>query len=266
MPAHDEGGGAAPGEHGGQDRGHCEAGAADQGGAGAGGVGQRGQVVDRGRDAEGAPDGRGVPQAVMVVRGEGEPDAGLGDAPGDLGGVQVQGDAERLDDVGGPALAGDGAASVLDDPGPGGGGHQGGHGGDVDGVRAVAPGPDHVGHGRAVDGQGDDAVHEGVEHPAEFRCGLALGPQRGQESRELGRLVGVVHDLGHRPAGVLRTQVLARQQRGEQARPGASRRGHHSPLRAGRAGRRDPASGSSLSARMRAHGRFAGAGAGPWTR
>ena len=61
-------------------------------------------------------------------------------APGNLGGVEVQRDAERLDDVGGPALAGDGPASVLDDPGPGGGGHQGGHGRDIDGVRAVAPG------------------------------------------------------------------------------------------------------------------------------
>jgi Carbohydrate kinase len=80
-------------------------------------------------------------------------------------------------------------------------------------VRAVAPGPYHVGHCRAVDGQGDDAVHEGVEHAAEFRCGLAFGAQRGQECRELRRLVGVVHDLGHRPAGVIRGQVLTGQQR-----------------------------------------------------
>ena len=41
VAAHDEGGGAALGEHGGQDRGESEAGAADQGGSGAGGVGQR---------------------------------------------------------------------------------------------------------------------------------------------------------------------------------------------------------------------------------
>ena len=43
--------------------------------AGAGGVGQRGHVVDRGRDAEGASDGCCVPKAVIVVRGEGEADA-----------------------------------------------------------------------------------------------------------------------------------------------------------------------------------------------
>jgi hypothetical protein len=186
----------------------------------------------------------------MVVRGEGEADADLGDAPGNLSGAEVQRDAQCLDDVGGPALAGDGPSAVLDDPHPGGGGHQGGHGGDVDGVRAVAPGPHDVGHGRAVDGQGDDAVHEGIEHPAEFRRGLALGAQGGQEGRELRWLVGVVHDLGHRPAGVVRSQVLARQERGEQARPGAFGCGHDGPLGAGRTRRRDPASHPSLAARL----------------
>ncbi len=105
VAAHDECGGSALGEHGGQDRGEGEAGAADQGGAGAGWVGQRGQVVDRGRDAEGTADGGCVAEAAMVVGGEGEADSDLVDAPGDLGGGEVERDAEGFEDVGGPALA-----------------------------------------------------------------------------------------------------------------------------------------------------------------
>ena len=45
----------------------------------------------------------------MVAGGEGEADADLVDAPGDLVGVWVQRDAEGFEDVGGPSLAGDGA-------------------------------------------------------------------------------------------------------------------------------------------------------------
>ena len=64
---------------------------------------------------------------------------------------------------------------------------------------------------RAIDGQRDNAVHERVEHPAELRRSFPFGAKGDKEGRELNRFVGVVHDLGHRPAGVVRGEVLAGQ-------------------------------------------------------
>lgn len=66
---------------------------------------------------------------------------------------------------------------------------------------------------RAIDGQRDNAVHERVEHPAELRRGFPFGAKGDEEGRKLDRFVGVVHDLGHRPAGVVRIEVLAGQER-----------------------------------------------------
>ena len=69
---------------------------------------------------------------------------------------------------------------------------------------------------RAIDGQRDNAVHDRVEHPAELRRRFPFGAKGDEEGRELDRFAGVVHDLGHRPAGVVRGEVLAGQEHGEQ--------------------------------------------------
>ncbi len=103
---------------------------------------------------------------------------------------------------------------------------------------AVAAGADDVDDVRAVDGQGDDPFHEGVEHSAELRGALTLGAQGDQEPGELRGAGRVVHDLPHGPSGVVRMEVLPAQERCEQAWPGAGGLSHLDPLdRPRRAGR-----------------------------
>ncbi len=246
VAADHQGAGPAVGENLSQHRGEGAVGTADEGGPGAGGVGQRGQVVDGGGDAEGLADRDGVAQSVVEARGEGEADPDVVHAPGHGVGGEVQGQAQGFEDVGAAGLGGDRPAAVLDHGVAGGGHDDRGHRADVDRVGAVAPGADDVEHLGSVDRERDDAFHQRVEQPAQFGGGLALGAQGDEEAGQLGGLGGVVHDLPHGPCGVVGAQVGSGQERGEQSgpRPGLGHEGDPLDTATGARGTRRPMSAS----------------------
>ena len=117
------------------------------------------------------------------------------------------------------------------------------------------------------------AVTRLVPHPAGDCCRPVPGaaavcvhePRHQSGTRSGGRaFAGGIATKPAKPStssGVFR-RASSPLQRGERARPGAFGCAHDGPLGAGLTRRRDPASQSSLAARMRAHGRFAGARSG----
>ncbi len=154
---------------------------------------------------------------------EAEGDARLLGDPHHLPRMQVQVDAELLQHVGGAAGGGRGAVAVLDDLRPRAGHHDRGHGGDVDGLGAVAAGADDVDAGAGHLDEVGVRVHRPYQ-PGDLGDGLALGAQRDGEARDLGVGGLAAHDAVHGPGGVVGAEVAVVEERVEDARPGAGRR------------------------------------------
>ena len=141
---------------------------------------------------------------------------------GDLGHPrrrQVEADPERLQDVRRAGLRRRRAVAVLDHGRAGPGGHDRGHGRDVDRHRPVPAGADHVeqpaGHRDRV-GRREHRVREA----GDLLDGLALGPQRHGEAGDLHRGGVAGEDLAHRPGGLGGGQVLTGDQRAQDVGPG----------------------------------------------
>ena len=148
---------------------------------------------------------------------EGDP-AAFGDL-GDLLGGEVEAHAQRLEHVGGAGPAARGPVAVLDHLGAGAGHDDGRHRGDVDRHRAVAAGADDVDR-RAPGGEAVGVLEHHARQARHLGGGLALGPQRREEAREL-RVGGRAgHHLVHDPARGAGRQVLAAGQGGEDVGPG----------------------------------------------
>ena len=105
-----------------------------------GGVGERAEDVENGFDAQLAPHRGHVLHGRVVVGRKHEAQAGLRNALGNPLRAQVDVDTQALQHIGTAAFAADAAPAVLADTRPGGGGHKHGTGGNVEGVRAIAPG------------------------------------------------------------------------------------------------------------------------------
>ena len=169
-------------------------------------------VEDRAR-AELAPHRGCVTHRGVMQRCEHEAEPQPLDRLGDPLGRLIEDEAERLEDVGGARRRADGAVAVLGDCRAGRGCDDRRRGGDVERLRRIAAGPDHV------DEIGPGHVHRGHVRPHRLGAArdlvrrLALRPERDEESCDLhrGRVTG--HDLAHHRAGLLPGQVGAVEQR-----------------------------------------------------
>ena len=95
--------------------GHRDVGHPDHHAADPGRVGQRAEDVERGGDAQLAAGWAGVAQRGVEARRQAEADAGLDHAAGDAGGRQLDGHAERLEQIGSPATGRRRPVAVLAD-------------------------------------------------------------------------------------------------------------------------------------------------------
>ena len=110
----------------------------------AGRVGEGPEDVEDGAHPQFTAYGRHVFHGRVVVGCKHEAHADLFDAARNRLRREVDVHAERLHHIGAAALAADTAPTVLADPGACGSGHKHGAGGDVEGVRAIAPGTHNI--------------------------------------------------------------------------------------------------------------------------
>ena len=172
-------------------------------------VGQRADEVERRRHAELAAHRRDVLHGEVVARREHEADAAGGDAAAHLLRREVDGDAERLEDVGAAALARRRAVAVLGDGDAGAGGHERRRRRDVEGAGAVAAG--------AAGVEDDVGVHldllgelaHGASHADDLVGRLALHAESAEKGARLGVAGAAAHDLEQHVAGVLLGEVAA---------------------------------------------------------
>jgi len=149
-------------------------------------------------------------------RGEEKAYADLADATADRIGAETEIHAQGLQNIGAAALAGDGTVAVLGHrhPGPG---HDKGRGrGDVEGAGGVAAGAAGV-HQHPVIGKDRDRgglfPHD-HGRAADLGYGLALDPQGGEKSGDLGRGGLAAHDLLHDRDHLLFREIAADNQTG----------------------------------------------------
>ena len=153
--------------------------------AGPAGVGQRAEQVEHGRHAQRRPHGRHAAHGRVVAAGEGEADAGRGQAPVGRAG---QVDAEPLQHVGRAGVAAGAAVAVLDDGHATGGGDDRGHGRDVERAADVAAGAAGVEDGHAGrDRHPHGPPPQGGGGPGQLGHGQALGREADQQARRPGR-------------------------------------------------------------------------------
>jgi hypothetical protein len=107
-------------------------------------VGERAQDVEDGAHAQFLAHGGHVLHGRMMVGRKHEADAHIAYAIGDLRGVEVDVDAQRLHGIGAARLAADAAPAMLADLAARRRNHKGRAGGDVEGVGAVAAGADDI--------------------------------------------------------------------------------------------------------------------------
>ena len=174
------------------------------------GIGQRPQNIEHRAEAKLPADGPDIFHGGVVFLRKEEAHADLIQQFNTLLRALVNIDAQRLQAVRRAAFAGSGSVAVLCDAHPTRGGHQGGRGGNVETLRVVPAGSDnlkqlipgfHTGclfaHGRRASG---DFIR-GL-------CPGALGGQRRQECRVLGRRGLAAHDFIHHGVGFLVGQVF----------------------------------------------------------
>src|SRR5690606_12882842 len=134
---------------------------------------------------------------------EAETDAELLNTAPYVVGSGLDGDAQRLQHVGGPGLGGSGPTAVLDDGGTAGGHHQRRHGGDVDRALAVTTRAHDV-DGTYIEVDAIGVVQHGTRHTGDLSGRLALRAQRHREPRDLSGSGLAGHHLVHGPLrGVL---------------------------------------------------------------
>ncbi len=162
----------------------------------------------------------------MESRREAEPDPRFIDAPRHGVSVELEGHAERLEQISRTARRRGGSVAVLADRRTRAGHDQGRQRRNVDGVAAVAAGADDVdepvahlvGH---IDRRGD-GEHR-VEQAVELLDGLALHAQRDGEAGDLGRGRRTLQDLGHGGARLVVGQVLVAGETPEHRAPSPER-------------------------------------------
>ena len=163
--------------------------------AGSGGVGEGAAEVEDGAEAEGAAEGAEDLDGRVVERGVEEHETGGAEALGGELGREFDGNAESFENVGGPALGGDGTVAVLSDPGSGSGGDEGCAGGDVEGERTAATGADNVNELSAfvvVEGDMGGALAHDLNKAGQLGGLFAAGGEDGDEGGDfdLGDLAG----------------------------------------------------------------------------
>ncbi len=154
------------------------------------GIGHRPEQVEHRRDPDLAAGRGGEAERGMEPGGEAEPDARRLDAALHAGRRQLDGDAQLLQDVGGPALRRRAACPVLADRDAGAGDDEGRHRRHVDRVRPVATGADHVDRPPAqlvVEGHQLGSGEHRVEQTGQLVGGLPLRPQGDDEPDQLRR-------------------------------------------------------------------------------
>ena len=175
----------------------------------------------------------------------------------DLRRRDVDGHAQRLEDVGAAAPAGRRAVAVLGHRDAGAGGDERRRRGDVEGAGAVAAGAAGVEDDVGVDVDLLGELGHGARHADDLLGGLALDAQRAEEGGRLGFAGTAAHDLEQHAAGLVLAQVAAagealaarRSGRHSASRPpshaGRLRRLSSAPRRSGRSCRRKLRSRSS---------------------
>ena len=180
---------------------------------------QRPKKIEHRRHADFSTHGRRVPVRRVKKGREAEPDPDVGEAFRDLLGAQVNAHAQRLERVRPAGQRRRRPVAVFDHRNARRRDHDRRHGGQVDRVEAVTPGPDDV------DGLCEVPAHRprrqlkrmaqhDVGELTDLRRGGALHLHRHRERGDLGRLRAAAHDLVHRPGGLTPRQFpTARQQR-----------------------------------------------------
>ncbi len=160
-------------------------------------VAQRSQEVEDGARAQFPARAGRVLEGRVEERGEQEGDAGAPQTGGGFVGTEVDADPEFLQDVRAAAGGRRAAVAVLGDADPAGRGDDRGHGGDVEGVQAVAAGSAGVEQlTLAPDGGGELVGRAGHSH--EVVDGGAAHRDGQREPRDLGRCRLAAHDHAHR--------------------------------------------------------------------
>ena len=138
--------------------------------------------------------------------------------------IEVEVDAERLDDVSGARLRRRGTVTVLDKRDPHRGKHDGGHRRNVDGLVSVSARAHDV---ESATGQVNACrvVLHAIGEAVDLIDRGALNGHRGQEGRETRLAELATHDLVHQPVRLVVVQALTSGQRGDDRRP--LLRGHH---------------------------------------
>ena len=183
-----------------------------------GGVRERAQEVEDGRDPELPAHRPRVPHRGVERSGEHEPDPCIGQAPFDAGGIQVDPDAERLEEIGGSTVRGGGPVAVFGDRDAGARDDQGRDRRDVERAAPIPTRAARVDHRLRCFHGGGELEHRAGE-TVDLIDGLALRAEGEQERADLrrGRLAG--HDLAHRLGRVLGPEVLPAREPQQQFRP-----------------------------------------------
>ena len=145
----------------------------------------------------------------MVGRSEEEAEAELVDGALDALRGLLEVEAERFEDVGRARRGGDRAVSVLGHARAGGRRHESRGSRDVEGARAVAAGPGGVDEVVALRAHREHVRSHCLRAAGDLVGGLALEPERDEETADLRRSGRAAHDLAHDRTSLLPAQVLA---------------------------------------------------------
>jgi len=224
VAVHDEHAGPARREHPRHHLGQFGERAADQPGPGPCRIGQRPKEIEDRRHPDLATHRRRVPVRRVKQWREAEPDPDLGEALRDLLGPQVDAHPERLERVGAAGQRRRRPIAVFDHRHARRRDHDRRHGGQVDGVDAIATGADDVdGTGGDVGGrpcrQLEGVAQHDIGQLTDFGRGGDLHLHRHREGGDLGRLRVAGHDLVHRPGGLTPRQFPAARQPRQDLRP-----------------------------------------------
>ena len=186
-------------------------GGSDELGLGSGGIGEWAEEVEGGTGFEFEAGGLGVLHRRVEDGGVEEADAAFADAEGHLFGLEVDVDAEGLEDVGTAAVGADGAVAVLGDVDSGAGDDEGRDGGDVEGGEAVAAGAAGVDEELVFElgVDAEDFGTHGAGEAVDLVGGLAFHFEGGEEGGQLGGGGLAFEDDGHGLFGIGGGEVFA---------------------------------------------------------
>ena len=185
---------------------------ADQLAARAGGVGERAEQVEDRAHAERLPHRPRVAHGGVMGRGVQVAEAVALDHLGRLLGREVDRHAERFEQVGRARARRGRAVAVLGHRGAAGSGDERRRGGDVERAGAIAAGARRVDQVVARRPHGDDVRAHRASRADELVDRLALGAQRHEQARDLGRVGLAAHHERDHFLGVPGAQGVAREQ------------------------------------------------------